>query len=118
LKIIVIKDIPVTIEKRQLAQQMTNIGLPRPIKFNYNFYNDCFTGVAFADFASEHDAAKFRDGINRTVLDRQQLKAEYKRILPDTELNYKKQEKRERQEQDKSGPMADELGEHRYFYSC
>jgi hypothetical protein len=52
------------------------------------------------------------------VLDRQKLRAEYKRILPDTELDRKKQEKKERQEQDKSGPRDDELGEHQYFYSC
>jgi RNA recognition motif-containing protein len=137
-RIVVIKNIPTALTVDQLAAHTRGIGLPLPIKLNYNYENRSFTGIAFADFETCGEATTFMDAVNDMTLQGRKLRAEYKTILPAIELDRIKHEKWEREEQEKLKRQEQQrreqqerwerqeqhesrsttLSEDLYFYSC
>src|ERR1700712_5612359 len=96
---IVIKNIPFAVKKEQLVAIMTEMGLPLPYAFNYDFDNGVFRGLAFANFTNPEETAAVIDAMNHFELNGRKLRVEYKKMLPAVERERIEREKRERRGQ-------------------
>ncbi|GMM36299.1 Pin4 protein [Saccharomycopsis crataegensis] len=96
---IVIKNIPFSIKKEQLLEEMTKLSLPLPYAFNYHFDNGVFRGLAFANFTSTEETAMVVNNLNSKEIGGRKLRVEYKKMLPLIERERIEREKREKRGQ-------------------
>ncbi|KAJ2890597.1 RNA-binding post-transcriptional regulator cip2 [Zalerion maritima] len=105
---IVIKNIPFSVRKEQLAGLMADMNLPQPYAFNYHFDAGIFRGLAFANFQSPEETKMVIDSMNQLDVNGRKLRVEYKKMLPEHERERIEREKREKrgQLQEQHQPLA------------
>jgi len=82
---IVIKSIPFACPKEILLSEMEALGLPPPFAFNYHYDNGQFRGLAFANYATEEQAAVTVQALQGFELQGRKLRTEFKKVLKEGE---------------------------------
>ncbi|KAG2224225.1 hypothetical protein INT45_000254, partial [Circinella minor] len=81
---IVIKNIPFSIKRDALLMLLESQNVPQPYAMNYHFDNGVFRGLAFANYRTHELALESTQSINKMTINGRQLRAEFKRMLPNS----------------------------------